>query len=116
MLSVMPGDTSPSVPPEPAGRRPQRLTRFDALAVLFVYVVPLGAVTVFLFAVGLGFIAGALLVIEAAVATTVVVVRRRPSRPAGMAPATARPWLVPLVMLALLVAMVGVAVLASQGG
>ena len=88
----------------------------DLVAVLFAYVLPLGLVTVGLVAVGLGGLAVALLVVEACLLTAVVIVRRRPARPAGVGAPSPRPWLVPLVMVAVVGAVVAVAVLAAAGG
>lgn len=81
------------------------------MAITFAYILPLSLVTVVLFAAHLGGIALALLAVEA-----VVIARRRPPHPAGMAPPTSRPWLVPLVMVLVVGGVVGVAVLAASAG
>ena len=88
----------------------------DLVAVLFAYVLPLGLVTVGLVAVGLAGLAVALLVVEACLLTAVVIVRRRPARPPGVGAPSPRPWLVPLVMVAVVGAVVAVAVLAAAAG
>ena len=90
--------------------------RLDAVAIVFAYVLPLSVVTVVLFAAHLGGIALALLAVEAVIVVAVVIARRRPQRPAGMAPATSRPWLVPLIMVLVVAGVVGIAVLAASSG
>jgi sterol desaturase/sphingolipid hydroxylase (fatty acid hydroxylase superfamily) len=88
----------------------------DLVAITFAYILPLSLVTVVLFAAHLGGIALALLAVEAVVIVAVVIARRRPPHPAGMAPPTSRPWLVPLVMVLVVGGVVGVAVLAASAG
>ncbi len=90
-------------------------TTADRVVVLLVYVVPLGAVSVLLALAGLGVLAVGLLAVEGAVVAATVAARRRPARPSGGAPSR-RPWLVPLVMVAVLGAIVALAVLGSRAG
>lgn len=93
------------------GRRP-----LDLVAVLFAYVLPLALVVGLLAAVGLGQLALGLLAVEGCVVVAVVVVRRRPPRPAGMGAPSSRPWLVPTVMCALVGGVVAISVLAARTG
>ena len=89
------------------------MRRSDAVLLLTVYVVPVGVAAVLLTYVGLGLLAVALVVIEAVVATTVYVARRRPEQPSTP---SRRPWLVPTVMIGSLGLMVVIAVLGSRAG
>lgn len=97
--------TSPA--PAPLEDRPRGA---GLLAVLFLYVLPVTMVSGLLALAGLGVLAVALLVVEAVVAGLTVLVRRRPARPSGP---SRRPWLVPLVMVAVLVAIVVLAQVSS---
>jgi len=101
----------PKVPPRPA-EEPGRA--FELTAILIAYVLPLAVFTVVLIAAHLALIAGALLAVEALVVLAIVIARRRPQRPAGMAPPTRRPWLIPAAMIAIFTAIVGVALLAAS--
>jgi len=102
---------NPNVPPGPA----EELGRaFELTAILIAYVLPLAMFTVVLIAAHLALIAGALLTVEALVVLAIIIARRRPQRPAGMAPPTRRPWLIPAAMIAIFAAIVGVAVLAAS--
>ena len=103
--------TTPAAPRRPPGRR-----RVDLVAVLFAYVLPLALVTVGLIVTGLGVLAVALLAVEAGVLLAVVLVRRRPPRAPGIGAPTRRPWLVPLVMVAIVGGVVAVAVIAAGTG
>lgn len=67
-----------------------------------------------LWAVGLPELAVAFVLIEAAVGGAMLAVRRAPARPRGEP--TRRAWIIPVVMVGALLAMVGVAVLASRMG
>ncbi len=89
------------------------MQRADVVTGVVVYVLPLAVVSVLLASVGLGVLALALLAIEGTVVGLTVLARRRPVRPAGRAP---RPWLVPLVMVAVVGAIALTAVLAAQVG
>ncbi len=102
---------NPKVPPGPA-EEPGRA--FELTAILIAYVLPLAVFTVVLIAAHLPLIAGALLAVEALVVLAIVIARRRPQRPAGMAPPTRRPWLIPAAMIAIFTAIVGVALLAAS--
>ena len=83
-------------------------------AVLFGYVLPVLGVAALLAVSGLWGLAVLLVAGEVVMSAVVLAVRRRPAR---SAPGPARrPWLVPLVMVGLLTAMVGVAMLAAQAG
>lgn len=90
--------------------------RGDLVVVLLVYVVPLLLTVALLYAVGLVVLATALLVIELVIAGIVLLVRRTPQREPGTSAPARRPWVVPVVMVGLLVAMVGIAVVASFFG
>ena len=89
------------------------MRRTDLVLLLVVYVIPVGVAAVLLALADLGVLAIALVVIEAVVATTVYVARRRPEVPAQP---SRRPWLVPSTMIAALGLMVVVAVVASRAG
>lgn len=86
--------------------------RVETGLLIGLWVLPLLATVAFLFAVDLPQIALALLAVELVVGAATVLARRRPERPAG----SSRPWLVPLLMVGALVAMVGIAVVASTAG
>ena len=73
------------------------------LAALFLYVLPVTVVSGLLALAGLGGLALALLGVEAVVAGLTLLVRRRPARPGTP---SRRPWLVPLLMVGILVAIV----------
>lgn len=88
--------------------------RGDLVVLVLVYVVPLVVVTVFLVAVDLIVLAVALLAVEAVVAGFVVLARRLPDRPRGES--SRHPLVVPAAMIGVLVALVGLAVLASLAG
>lgn len=89
------------------------MRRTHLVPLLVVWVIPVGVAVVLLALVDLGVLALALLVIELVVGSAVYVARRQPEeRPAP----TRRPWLVPALMLGSLVAMVGIAVVASRAG
>lgn len=103
--------TTPATPRRPPGRRP-----VDLVAVLFAYVLPLALVTAGLVVTGLGLLAVALLTVEACVLLAVVLLRRRPPPAPGIGAPTRRPWLVPLVMVAIVGGVVAVAVLAAAAG
>ena len=83
------------------------MRRDEALAALFVYVLPLLLVSAGLAAVGLGGLALALLGVEAVVVTATVIAKR-PGPQARSAPSR-RPWLVPLAIVSVLGAVAGVA-------
>lgn len=100
--------TTPAAPRRTPGRRP-----LDLVAVLFAYVLPLALVTAGLVVTGLGVLAVALLAAEGCVLLAVVLMRRRPPRPPGMGAPTRRPWLVPLVMVAIVGGVIAVAVIAA---
>lgn len=88
--------------------------RSSLLAVLVIYVLPVGAAAWFLTARGLGVLALALVSVEVVVLLTVVAAR---APAAGSRPEPSRrPWLVPLLMVGALAAFVGIAVLAAQAG
>ena len=103
--------TTPAAPRSTPGRRP-----VDLIAVLFAYVLPLALVTVGLIVTGLGVLAVALLAVEACVLLAVVLMRRRPPRAPGIGAPTRRPWLVPLVMVAIVGGVVAIAVIAAGTG
>ncbi len=103
--------TTPAAPRRPPGRRP-----VDLVAVLFAYVLPLALVTAGLIVTGLGVLAVALLAVEACVLLAVVLMRRRPPQAPGLGEPTRRPWLVPLVMVAIVGGVVAVAVIAAAAG
>jgi hypothetical protein len=81
--------------------------RSELVVLLVVWVLPLLLVAGLLAAAGLPQLAIALVAIEVAVAVVVAVARRRPARPT--APAQ-RPWLIPLAMVLVLVALAGLGV------
>ena len=81
---------------------------------LFGYVLPVLGVAGLLWASGLPLLAGVLVGGEVVLSGIVILVRRRPQRPRG-AP-SARPWLVPLLMVLALLALVGIAILANSLG
>ena len=91
------------------------LKRPDLLAALFVYVLPLLAVSGLLALSGLGGLALALLAVEACVVTATVFAKRRPA-PTHPRPPSSRPWLVPLAMVAVLAGILGIAVLGARSG
>ena len=91
------------------------MRRGDLVTALFVYVLPLLAVSGFLALAGLGGLALALLAVEACVVAATVVARRRPARPHPRPPSH-RPWLVPLAMVLVLAGLVGIAVLGARSG
>ena len=91
------------------------MKRADLVVALFVYVLPLLAVSAFLALSGLGGLALALLGVEACVAGATVLAKRRPARTSPRAPSR-RPWLVPLAVLAVLGGIVGIAVLGARSG
>lgn len=78
--------------------------RTDLVFLLMVWVLPLLVVAGLLAAAGLPQLAVALVAVEVAVAVIVAVVRRRPERTSGP---SQRPWLVPLAMVLVLVALAG---------
>ncbi len=80
--------------------------------VLVVWVLPLLALVGLLVAADLPVLAGALLTVEVLVAGAVVLARRLPAREPG----TGRAWLAPVGMVVVLLALVGVAVLAAAAG
>jgi hypothetical protein len=86
---------------------------FTVVLVLLVYVLPLGAAAALLWAVGLPFLAVSLLVVEAVVAVAVLIAKR----PARATPRAPRPgWVVPAAMVGVLVALLGVTLLAARLG
>lgn len=86
---------------------------FTIVLVLLVYVLPLGGAVALLFAVGLPVIAVSLLVVEAVVAVAVLIAKR-PARTRTTGP---RPgWFVPAMMAAVLLGLVGVAVVGARFG
>jgi len=87
--------------------------RKQIVPIVVVYVIPVGLATIGLALAGLGVLAAALLIIEAGVAIAVLVARKRPQT---RAQPSARPWLVPTVMVGALGLMVVVAVLAAHTG
>lgn len=89
------------------------MRRSDVIPLVVVYVIPVGVAAVLLTKVGLGFLAVALLVIEAVVALTVVAARRTPE--SEHRPST-KPWLIPVLLFGSLLVMVGIAVLAAHLG
>ena len=86
--------------------------RTEVVLVLVVWVLPLLALVGLLVAADLAVIAGALLAVELLVAAAVVLARRLPAREAG----TGRGWLAPVGIVLVLVALVGVALVAAQAG
>jgi hypothetical protein len=90
-------------PARQTARMPPR-DRSELVVLLVVWVLPLLLVAGLLAAAGLPQLAVALVVIEVVVAGVVAIARRRPARPA--APAQ-RPWLIPLAMVLVLVALAG---------
>ena len=86
--------------------------RTEVVIVLVVWVLPLLALVGLLVAADLPVIAAALLTVEVLVAGAVVLARRLPVREPG----TGRAWLAPVGMVAVLLALVGVAVLAAAAG
>ena len=112
-----------SPPVSPIGARAVARTRQTApmssrdpltvVLVLLVYVLPLGAAAALLWAVGLPWLAVALLAVEAVVAAAVVVAKR----PARVGPRAPRPgWVVPAAMVGVLVALLGVTLVAARLG
>lgn len=91
------------------------MKRAELLTALFVYVLPLLAVSGLLALAGLGGLALALLGVEACVAGATVVAKRRPARSSSRV-AGRRPWLVPLAMVAVLGGIVGIAILGARSG
>lgn len=89
------------------------MRRKQLVPIVVVYVIPVTLAVIGLAAVGLGILAVALLVIEAVVAAAVVLARRQPATPARP---TARPWLVPTLMIGALGLFVIVAVVAANAG
>ena len=83
-------------------------------AVLFAYVIPVLGVAGLLALSGLWGLALIVVGGEALMSAVVVAVRRRPARDRGTP--SRRPWLIPLVMVVLLAAMVGIAFLAEALG
>ncbi len=100
--------------PHGPGVKPGR--GLTVIAVSLAYVLPLGLFTTLLIAEHLTGIALALLAVEACVVLACTVARRRPQRRAGMAPASRRPWIVPLIMVLLVGCVVAVAMLAAAAG
>jgi len=86
---------------------------FTVVLVLLVYVLPLGAAAALLWAVGLPFLAVSLLVVEAVVVVAVVLAKR-PARASSRGPRPA--WVVPGAMVGVLVALVGVTLIAARLG
>jgi len=86
--------------------------RTEVVLVLVVWVLPLLALVGLLVAADLAVIAGALLAVEVLVAGAVVLARRLPASEAG----AGRGWLAPVGMVLVLVALVGVAIVAAQAG
>lgn len=82
------------------------------MLVVVVWVLPLLVLVGLLVAADLAVIAAALLTVEVLVAGAVVLARRLPRREAG----TGRGWLAPVGMVVLLLALVGVAVIAAGAG
>lgn len=83
------------------------------VVLLLVYVLPLGAASALLWAVGLPLLAVALLLVEACVVGAVVLAKR-PARVRDRGP---RPvWVVPAAMVGVLVALLGVTLLAARLG
>ncbi len=86
LLPPVPEASLPVAGPEPATHSPaaalgaERRTG-EAAAIAVVYVIPLLLTVVGLWVVGLRVLAGSLLVIEAALTTIVVLIRRRPPGP-----------------------------------
>jgi len=88
---------------------------FEVAAVLVAYVLPLTGLAVVLLAAHLALIAVALLTVEALVVLAIVIARRRPPRSDGMGPPSRQPWLTPVIMVSVVGAVIGVAVLAASG-
>lgn len=86
--------------------------RTETVLLVVLWVVPLLGAAWLLAAAGLPVLAGVLLVVEAALATAVVVARRRPARSAG----ASRPWAVPAAMLLVLVGLLGITLVAVELG
>ena len=86
--------------------------RADTVVLLVVWVLPLLGAVALLAAAGLPLIAGALLAVEAVVAVCVYAARRRAARPSRPAPG----WVVPAAMVGVLVALLGVTLVAASLG
>lgn len=86
--------------------------RADTVVLVVVWVLPLLGAAALLAAAGLPLIAGALLAVEAVVGLIVYAARRRPASPARPMPT----WVVPTVMAGVLVALLGVTLLAVRFG
>ena len=103
-------------PSQPQGPGVQPGRGLTVIAVLFAYVLPLGLFTALLVAEHLTGIALALLAVESGVVLAITIARRRRQRRAGMAPASRRPWIVPLIMVLLVGCVVAIATLAAAAG
>ena len=95
-------------PGEPEGGR----DRFETVVLVLVWVLPLLLTAAVLVWIGLAWLAGALLAVEATAAGLVLLFRGRPDRPVRPRP----PWVVPVVMVAVLLALLGVTLLAAELG
>ena len=80
--------------------------------VLVLYVIPLGAAAVLLALAGLPLIALALVVVEAVVATAVLIAKRPPRNPQAPRPG----WVVGLALVLVLAGLLGLTVLAAAYG
>ena len=86
--------------------------RAEIWILLVVRVLPLLAAVALLVWIDLAWLAGVLLAVEVTAGLLVLFARRRPPRPAR----TDRPWLVPLLMLGVLLALLAVTLLAVELG
>lgn len=91
------------------------MKRDELITALFVYVIPLAAISGLLALAGLGGLAVALLAIEACVVLATVVARRRPAA-THPRPPSRRPWLVPVAMVGVLAGVAGIAVIGAHSG
>ena len=89
------------------------MRRSHLVPLLVVWVIPVAVAAVLLALADLAILSIALVVTEVVVGGAVYLARREPASPAGP---SSRPWLVPALMLGSLVAMVGIAVVASKAG
>jgi hypothetical protein len=91
----------------------QQVRRSHLVPLLVVWVIPVVVAAVLLALADLAVLSIALLVTEVVVGAAVYLARKQPETPAAPTP---RPWLVPVLMIGSLVAMVGIAVIASKAG
>jgi hypothetical protein len=89
------------------------MRRNQIVALLVIYVIPVGVAAVLLALAGLGILSIALLAIEAVVGTAVYLARREPEKPALP---SRRPWLVPTAMVGALGVMAVIAIIAAHAG